>query len=418
MFITQGALAERPFYKILRDLIRDKATGVLTVQGESDTIVCTFEMGLCVRAESHYPDESIRIGQLMMKRGFISENQLTEILEKQTQTLRKFGFIARKEGYIELPDLMDIIEDQILLILFPCFCWRTGFFYFRNEDTVPYDQESSRPIDLDPIVEIGPKILKNWDWLKERLPDWDLIPQLVPDVVVVPQSADPEHGEIAGNAPVVLTPGQEKVYNLCNSVFSIREIVNACHQFPYFSFEALLDLEDMGVIRIPQQEKARSRLVENLEDVFHQISHNIRFVFIPVGVLALGALLYLLPVKSISGISYKKNSQCMEVRTRFKMDRIHFALEGYCFQAGKYPDFLDELIETNIISSKDISDAWGAKFFYRKSEDGFELISEGEDGEWATADDLKITYRQPCCSEINFFPAPFNPGGQDVSHGK
>jgi hypothetical protein len=406
-FITEGKISERPFHKLINDVVKNKASGVLTIQGETDTVVLYFEMGMCVNVESHYPDESIRIGQLLLKRGLLKEDQINILLEKQGTALKKIGLLAREDNLVTLNDLMNALEDQLLLIIFPCMTWKNGLFYFRYEESVPYDRESSRPVDLTPYCDFGDKILKNFNLVTQRFPDFKAIPQLMPDVEVAPLGAEVSTRSSSGHQPIMISPAQEKVYNLCNGVYTINEIIHTSHQFPWLTLSALIDLEDMNVINIPAVEKPKSILRSNTMELFENLKHGSKYlVFAGAGLIVL-LMIAFLPIRLFS---HTRSGAIDEIETKYsksKMENLQFALVTYCLINSKYPEFLTEMVDRNVIRESDLLDAWDLKIYYRKSDDGFVIISEGKDKTWATEDDISCEHHCACFEEINFFPARF-----------
>ncbi len=275
----QGRIADYPVYRIVQELILDKATGILTVSGTATSIVHTFEFGLCVGAESHYPSDNLRLGELLVKRRFITEVERDQLLEKQQSALIKLGSLAREDGHLSSIQLMDVLEDQMMLVLFPTLTWTGGLYHFRAEESVHYDQDAFRPLDLKSVEDLGEKILKTWTWIQERFPSFESIPILLSDVEVLPPGMQvaTTTGDVV---PVVLTLEQERVYNLINGVFNIRDIVDSCHQFPWLTLSALADLEDSGAISIPAQKESVPKYSIVLGDYWDRFRDGLRYLLI------------------------------------------------------------------------------------------------------------------------------------------
>jgi len=80
-----------------------------------------------------------------------------------------------------------------------------------------------------------------------------------------------------------------------------------------------------------------------------------------------------------------------EVQTQVDIGVITRRLEQYHDRNGGYPGDLDELVDPATgrgLTADERTDSWGAAFAYAPAEDGFTLVSPGEDGEPGTPDDL------------------------------
>ncbi|MCD4654714.1 DUF4388 domain-containing protein, partial [bacterium] len=251
-FPIEGSLQDFPVYRLLADLSGNRLSGVLTISGDMDTVDIYLSNGFCVRADSHYPRDKILFGQLMLARRYCSEEQLTELLKKQETELILLGKLANKAGYISDIELSRLIEDQILLMIYPTLSWTRGVYYFQKMKSVPYSENCFRPVDLKPIFRIGPKILKSWDWMLSRIPEDEVLPTKCNDVTVVSEGVQVEHStETDGIHPHVLTRAQEKTFALIDGQRSIREVCDANHLFEWLTRMSILDLQDAGVISIP-----------------------------------------------------------------------------------------------------------------------------------------------------------------------
>ena len=403
-FQTEGKLGERPIYKVLQDVIRTKATGVLTIQGESDTIMMAFELGLCVSVESHYPKDNLKLGNLLTKRGFLSEVQLQDILEKQKKTFLKLGYLARDAKYITLNQLLDVLEDQVLLILFPCLTWKNGLFFFRAEDAVPYDRDSSRLLDLTFVASKGEEILKNYAWICQRLPDHSAIPVLNPETQVVSSGVQPEDIAKSDTRAIILTPEQERVYNLINGVYSVDEICNTCHQFKWMTLKSIVDLDDLGVITIPAVETSRQKYKIQWLGTIQKFQSVAKYAAIGSGIVLVLVSISFIPIRFIPKQDSSKLEIIYNLETVEKINQIRFALASYRIEKGDYPEFINDLADAGILTEKDLLDAWEQKFYYRRFNKGYTIISEGGDEKWATSDDFKVEDFDNWDISVSFFP--------------
>jgi hypothetical protein len=283
---------------------------------------------------------------------------------------------------------MDALEDQMLLILFPALTWSKGYYFFRNEEVIHYDRNSLRPADLSPFVSLGDKILKQWSWVGERIKNFDIIPTINADIEVLPPGVQISPQSRAEGSPVVLTPEQDRAYNFINGVYNVQQIITACHQFPWFTLNALIDMDDIGLISIQVEEKPSSFKQFQRLMRLQNLRESSRYVFVAAAILSVIVLFKFIPPTFRTVIGSHSSADEMKFHAKSRIDQIRFAVASYRFAHGNYPDFLSELEEERYISEELLIDPWGAKFIYKKARLGYEVICGGPDRQWATDDDI------------------------------
>ncbi|NLB69020.1 MAG: prepilin-type N-terminal cleavage/methylation domain-containing protein [Lentisphaerae bacterium] len=82
--------------------------------------------------------------------------------------------------------------------------------------------------------------------------------------------------------------------------------------------------------------------------------------------------------------------------TRTSIAAIEQAARMYEVRTGKFPDSLEVLTQSMgerpaLLDKKDLNDAWGTAFAYKKTGSFIEIRSAGSDGQMNTSDDLVNT---------------------------
>lgn len=400
-FPKDGRLEEYPVYRLLAEIGTERLSGVLTVSGEQDTADFYFDSGSCVFAESHYPRDATRLGQLLLLRGYCRQNQLKTMLESQKSKMLKLGRMARDAGWLTDTELMRVLEDQILLILFPCLTWERGIFFFRSCESIPYDTTLFRPVDLKTIFRAGQKILKNWSWMQERLSDDDMVLTQVPGIEVIPEGVKLDHDKATGNTRV-LTRVQEKVYELIDGNRTVREICDSVHLFEWFARIAILDLLDAGLITINAvQQKSRKKARDrkdpgspSFRSFILQYSQPGKKILVCIA--ALVVLIFLVSQISFRNILQVKSKTIQIVTkktsivTLKKGDAIRSAIIVFYLFEDRFPDTLNDLENSGLLQPESVVDGWGTEFQYNKNDDHYELKSLGPDGINETGDDVVL----------------------------
>jgi len=402
-FPTEGILQEISLYRLLAEISANKLSGVITVSGEADTVDIYLSEGNCVRVDSHYPREDLLLGQLLIVRGYCSEAQIDELLQKQKNTMLLLGKLAFEAGYINDKNLSRLLEDQILLALFPCLSWTSGVFYFQLQESIPHADNCFRPVDLKIIYRIAPKILKGWNWMKERIPDPGIIPARSSGVTVVSEGVQIEHSSDK-NSPKVLTRSQEKTFDLIDGKRSVREICDSIHLFEWFTLMSLIDLQDAGIITIPKsapKKKAKKADKSDRDRVSVAKRINVKS-YLPTVLKVFAGLAILVgciyAVKLVPWQKLQKTEEVVLKKPIFQSmsdtiqfaDEIRFALAVYHLFNNTYPENLGVLVDESLIHEDSIFDGWNVTFQYEKFDDRYELTSLGADTRTGTADDLKM----------------------------
>lgn len=394
-FPADGRLENHPLHKILAEIEVHQLSGILTMSGDNDTVELSFVRGACVFAESHYPRPGIRLGQLLVMRGFCTQDQIDRLLQNQSEKMIKLGRLAVETGQLKEPELMQVLEDQILLILFPCLTWDQGIYFFKQTDRVPYDSALFKPVNLRVIFRSGQKILNTWGWVKERVPNDEAVPKKVNGIDVVSEGVKVEHSDDTGKIKV-LTGVQETIYELIDGKRSIREICDTAHLFEWFSRIALLDLQDAGIITI--EDVGRKKLKKHKPDDEDGINDT-EGSLIP-GLVNTAKILILCACFSLAGfwvvnrihnpvdLFSRKDSPFAEVVTRNRAREIQTALIGYHLFEDHFPESLVPLAEERWIDPSLLQDGWFQDFIYRKTNAGYELQSSGADGKVLSEDDM------------------------------
>lgn len=79
--------------------------------------------------------------------------------------------------------------------------------------------------------------------------------------------------------------------------------------------------------------------------------------------------------------------------TRTSISAIETSLKTYEIRTGRFPDSLEVLTQEmgdkgRLLKKKDLNDAWGVPFAYKKEKNSFEIRSAGSDGQMNTSDDI------------------------------
>jgi KDO2-lipid IV(A) lauroyltransferase len=165
----EGTLRVFSLNDIFQVLGFQRKSGVLTVEGEEDTVAISFLSGQIVSADSSARRLEDRIGSLMVRAGRVSEEDLARVIEMQKQTHQRLGFLLIREGLVTPEDLRAALRLQILRIVFSAFRWTDGKFRFNQQSPVYYDTDHMAPVPTESVLMEAAQIQDEWPLLQKRI---------------------------------------------------------------------------------------------------------------------------------------------------------------------------------------------------------------------------------------------------------
>lgn len=189
---------------------RGYKTGKLTLTTQGDQAELYFQNGKLVYATRYGQDE--RIGELLVRMGRISQEQLQQALRIQhTQEQNKpLGQILVGRQMVAQDEIYKCVRLQIEEITYALFGWNEGDFRFQPEASPP-DESVTIPLSIENIIMEGTRRIDEWARIKDRIPSLD----------VVVRFSDQPHEKAKG---VNLTPDEWRVFARINGMHSIRQI--------------------------------------------------------------------------------------------------------------------------------------------------------------------------------------------------
>src|SRR5512146_910160 len=185
-------------------------TGCLSITDRSRFGQIYFERGRITFAR--IVNRRDRLGDLLLRDGRLSEEQLQQVLQLQSQDPdRRLGELVVASGFITHEDLSGIIRFQIEEAIYHLFTWSRGSFFFEVDE---------RPEFADILVSINPESL-----LLEaarRIDEWSLIEKKIPSLDLLFEVEALRLRE----SGVDLTPEQEQLLTLLDGQHTVQEIAD------------------------------------------------------------------------------------------------------------------------------------------------------------------------------------------------
>ncbi len=164
----QGNLETMPLSDVLQWLAQGNKTGVLQIRSAKGiNKKVYFARGRVLSTASSDPREYL--GQFLISRGLLTEEQLNMAMETQLQTGIKLGKILVTVGILEEDDLKAMLRLKAEEGLYDLFLWDEGRFSFEEEASLGDDLVSIE-LDVTSLVMEGIRRKDEWGRIRKAIP--------------------------------------------------------------------------------------------------------------------------------------------------------------------------------------------------------------------------------------------------------
>ncbi len=349
----EGSIKEFGLADILQLIYYQKKTGMLLIEGPIDRVKVYFNEGNVVTIKSAKRPEDNRLGRILLKKGVIGEEDLSEVLAEQKNTGARLGAILIKRGLVTRDALREIITRQIIDQIVHLFSWKEGTYEFLPQG-VPVDRDIGISLDTQHILMEGLRIVDEWSVIEGML---------TLDTIFRKTEAG-----LAGEGFPELDGFEREVLSLVDGENDVSTIVELSSGDDFAISKMLVQFLEQGWIE-PVEEGAEVR-----EEIAKSRVPYRMIVSIAVPVLLVVAM-------AVSGVTVLLRGLDIfyMASTSSKISSLREEVELYRMQKGVYPEK---------IPSSSSRDGWGREFIYQKTGSGYVLFSPGPDGKPHTGDDI------------------------------
>src|SRR5437879_2262725 len=169
----KGSLKEASLPDVLQLLAMGQKTGCLSIADRSNFGYIYFEKGRISYAS--IVNRRDRLGDILVKHGRITEDQLDAAIHKQGKERdKKLGQILVSQDVITQEDLERYMRVQIEESVFYLFTWTQGTFNFEAE-VRPEQQDFLVSINPESLLLEGARRVDEWSLIEKKIPSFDLI---------------------------------------------------------------------------------------------------------------------------------------------------------------------------------------------------------------------------------------------------
>jgi len=144
----KGNLQSFDFSLVLQIVSKGEKTGVLYFRQGEEVRALHVRDGNLIAASGN---EGLRLGTIGCGKGFISQEQLQEVLVEAKKSGRRMGEVLLDLAYINEDDLKELIRQQIRETVLEISSWEEGDFEFRDYP-VEFDERGIEDINIMRII--------------------------------------------------------------------------------------------------------------------------------------------------------------------------------------------------------------------------------------------------------------------------
>lgn len=358
--------------EVFQMLGMQRKSGVLTVEGDKDTISVGLLTGKVVSVESSSTPIENRLGSLLVKAGKLSEEALEGALEAQKRKQERLGHFLLAEGIVGPEDLREAFRLQVHRILFGAFAWTDGHFRFAPQTTIEHDPDVFVPMPTESILLEAARTFDELPSAEQKIPSKDLVFRRTAEV----QDLQLQSGSSGDESPPISRREME-TWKWIDGRRTVGEIRERAFLSDLDVLKGISDLLDRGMIEEGQQRETPAISVVPKPD-------RRGFSFIPLAiwipVVALLALALSFTPRNAANLFFRpigENRPASDHLKAISLNRllaVGRAVRIFYGTTGRYPRTIGQLAAEGIVDEGSLRDPYGR--FYR-------YILRPEDGKFA-----------------------------------
>src|SRR5512142_1760076 len=164
----KGTLKDFGIAEILQLIGQQAKSGVLHLESRDDLIHIAIADGNVVRAESAGRKARERLGNLLVRAGIITQEELAYALDAQKRSLRRLGDILVELKLVSKQDLREMTALQTTETVYRLFHWKSGTYEFEPGD-VEWDAETVTPLRAESVLMEGFRQVDEWPLVRRKI---------------------------------------------------------------------------------------------------------------------------------------------------------------------------------------------------------------------------------------------------------
>ncbi len=228
-----GDLAEGVVPDLLREIYVGRRSGTLHLVRGQERQSLRFRHGHIVNAHTNVLEE--RLGEMLVRRGLLSEADLARATEVVVRDGRRLGEVLAEMGLIDASGLEDAVALHVHEMLARVFAWPDGTYAFEEEPEGEPGGELTLKLSTGELILEAVQAVRDPDVVRYALGDMDRVLVL---------SGDP----LLRFQKLTLSPADGFVLSRVDGVTSAREVVQMIPLPAEQTQRSLLGLLSTGVV--------------------------------------------------------------------------------------------------------------------------------------------------------------------------
>ena len=410
----QGTLQDFALPEIFQLIGTQRKTGVLTLDNNREKVSLKFLEGQIVGAETTSVATEDRLGELLVRTGQISQDQLKQALALQKQTLRRLGHILIEQKAIDQDQLVEALRVQSSQVVYRLFRWRAGDYSFAASDSVEYDRNHCAPISSETVLMEGARMMDEWPLIERRIRSDQVILRMTEEGRAIDLDAlhyeeesseldfdlgfdrDLDGGESESEESAKedkpeppVSEEEHEVMLMIDGRRTVGAIRDASVMGEFDVYRVLADLVTRGLLEEagferPEESRAAA-FASRLADWASRAT---------VAIVALAALATLPGNGWTPWSVLERDPTTDQLRVYLSISRLETlerAIRVFHLQTGLAPPDLDSLASGGFVRPSELVDPWGRPYAFEVGRAGYRL--EGLDATGEPSPELSISRR-------------------------
>lgn len=350
----EGSLKDFGMADIFQLIYAQKKTGILKMKNATREAKVLFENGLVVTADGSNLEGINKIGEVLLRTGRISEDQLKQALVTQRQTKEKVGVILVETGAVNKEDLIKALGLQVKEAVFSLFQWKEGHYSFESSD-ISYERDYWLPINTEFLIMEGVRRIDEWPYIEKKIPNLSLVFEKIKekeDKIKIAKSEEDSLADMFGESKkdegIQITQQEMNVFSLIDGQQDVRQLIETTNLGEFETCKALSNLLTAGLILQKSSTEPQNMETEKIGDVRHILPRlTVRQIISGVVMIVCLALL-----GSNSDQSLKTMYQAVHIagfyhglKTYNQLKQTGFSILTYFYRYNRLPDSLELLKE-------------------------------------------------------------------------
>lgn len=396
----RGTLKDFGIADIFQLIGHQGKSGVLTVSEKQRQVQVHFRDGNVVRATTSTRREKHLLGRMLVRAEVLTEAQLEQALEIQRTSGRRIGDVLVDSGLLDRGTLSSFYRLQTHETIYQLFLWTNGTYEFNAEDVKLFEDEE--PLRSENVLMEGFRQVDEWPSIRKQIVSYGLKFEILVDLDAISSGEgaaatddddfdlDAAFGELDGDSgssdPRLKGVGENerKVYQLVASDRDVQKIIDLSRLGEFETCKALATLMSNGIIRATEVSEDRANRAGALGGGITAgraaglgssllrlalVAAVVAGVFVGAERMGYDASLW------AGSESRGYQSQALERQlSRARIEVIRRALEVYHARYGRYPESLQTLVQTGLVSARDLKFPWSQTYYYERDGSGYRLL--------------------------------------------